>query len=77
MSFRKPCHMPFRKLIPSFTLTGFSWETASRKPQKSRDHGFAVTLAVCSSRLNRRKSFQRSVIYGKVSLPQKIVQPRV
>ena len=20
MSFRKPCHMPFRKLIPSFTL---------------------------------------------------------
>ena len=22
MSFRKPCHMPFRKLIPRFTLTG-------------------------------------------------------
>ena len=22
MSFRKPCHMPFRKLIPPFTLTG-------------------------------------------------------
>ena len=22
MSFRKPCHMPFRKLIPLFTLTG-------------------------------------------------------
>ena len=22
MSFRKQCHMPFRKLIPSFTLTG-------------------------------------------------------
>ena len=21
MSFRKPCHMPFRKLIPLFTLT--------------------------------------------------------
>ena len=21
MSFRKPCHMPFRKLIPPFTLT--------------------------------------------------------
>ena len=21
MSFRKPCHMPFRKLIPSFILT--------------------------------------------------------
>ena len=21
MSFRKPCHMPFRKLIPSFTFT--------------------------------------------------------
>ena len=40
MSFRKPCHMPFRKLIPPFTLTAlfvtpkfyisivfsFSWE---------------------------------------------------
>ena len=23
MSFRKPCHMPFRKLIPPFTLTAF------------------------------------------------------
>ena len=22
MSFRKPCHMPFRKLIPPITLTG-------------------------------------------------------
>ena len=22
MPFRKPCHMPFRKLIPPFTLTG-------------------------------------------------------
>ena len=22
MSFRKPCHMPFRKLIPPFTLIG-------------------------------------------------------
>ena len=22
MSFRKPCHMPFRKLIPPLTLTG-------------------------------------------------------
>ena len=21
MSFREPCHMPFRKLIPPFTLT--------------------------------------------------------
>ena len=28
MSFRKPCHMPFRKLIPPFTLTavGRGWE---------------------------------------------------
>ena len=24
MSFRKPCHMPFRKLNPPFTLTGFT-----------------------------------------------------
>ena len=27
MSFRKPCHMPFRKLIPPFTLTEFWRET--------------------------------------------------
>ena len=31
MSFRKPCHMPFRKLIPPFTLTaseeGFFFQT--------------------------------------------------
>ena len=26
MSFRKPCHMPFRKLIPPFTLTAL-WIT--------------------------------------------------
>ena len=26
MSFRKPCHMPFRKLIPPFTLTATSDE---------------------------------------------------
>ena len=25
MSFRKPCHMPFRKLIPPFTLTVLVW----------------------------------------------------
>ena len=34
MSFRKPCHMPFRKLIPPFTLTvkvkHFSEETKKR-----------------------------------------------
>ena len=30
MSFRKPCHMPFGKLIPSFTLTDFRriWSTS-------------------------------------------------
>ena len=37
--------------------SGFSWKTANRK--MSRDHGLAVTFAVCSSRLNRRKGFQR------------------
>ena len=43
----------------------------------SRDHGLAVAFAVCSSRLNGRKGFQRQVTYGKVFLPLKIVQPRV
>ena len=35
----------------------FSWETANRK--MSRGHDLAVTFAVCSSRLNRRKGSQR------------------
>ena len=39
-------------------------QTANRK--MSRDHGLAVTFAVCSSRLNRRKGFKRQVIYSKV-----------
>ena len=30
MSFRKPCHMPFRKLIPPFTLTATSDEVKTR-----------------------------------------------
>ena len=32
-------------------------QTANRK--MSRDHGLAVTFAVCGSRLNRKKGFQR------------------
>ena len=42
--------------------SGFSWETANRKPHNvtwPRPCGLAVTFAVCSSRLNRRKGFQR------------------
>ena len=34
MSFRKPCHIPFRKLIPPFTLTDlkglFTWSGGPR-----------------------------------------------
>ena len=30
MSFRKPCHMPFRKLIPPFTFTATSDEVKTR-----------------------------------------------
>ena len=31
----------------------------------SRDHGLAVTFAVCSSRLNRRKGFQQGFFATK------------
>ena len=40
-------------------------ETANRK--MSRDHGLGVTFAVCSSRLNRRKGFQRYTSYLRQS----------
>ena len=32
MSFRKPCHMPFHKLIPPFTLTEFYFIFTSLSP---------------------------------------------
>ena len=55
-------------LLGTFSITFFMGnckpQTANRK--MSRNHGLAVTFAVCSSRLNRRNGFQRSVIYGKV-----------
>ena len=31
MSFRKLCHMTFRKLIPPFTLTGFGQDAFFKK----------------------------------------------
>ena len=34
MSFRKPCHMPFRKLIPSFTLTGLNRQSFYRNRKR-------------------------------------------
>ena len=41
MSFRKPCHMPFRKLILSFTLNGLK----------------QATLRVCSFRRIQKRIF--------------------
>ena len=35
MSFRKPYHMPFRKLIRPFTLTGYTMDISSK--YKSED----------------------------------------
>ena len=57
MSFRKPCHMPFRKLIPHFTLTvhfffffsGFFTRFSIPDPPLSGsilDPGFPVNLEV-------------------------------
>ena len=48
----------------SITFFSITFFVGNRKPQTanrkiSRDHGLAVTFAVCSSRLNRRKGFQR------------------
>ena len=50
------CRMCLQKdeIVETFSITFFM---GNRK--MSRDHGLAVTFAVCSSRLNRRKGFQR------------------
>ena len=44
MSFRKLCHMTFRKLIPPFTLTGFGQDAFFKKKNCmfESDHFFQV-----------------------------------
>ena len=48
MSFRKPCHMPFRKLIPSFTLTEVKVKTEIRRHTAGAE---AVVFRPISERL--------------------------
>ena len=36
MSVRKPCHMPFRKLIPPFTLTDWLFEYKTKAVKASK-----------------------------------------
>ena len=45
MSFRKPCHMPFHKLIPPFTLTVYNSMTVSQKSSQpgASEHYFGGT----------------------------------
>ena len=49
------CRMCLQKdeIVETFSITFFMGHSTSR------DHGLAVTFAVCSSRLSRRKGFQR------------------
>ena len=49
------CRMCLQKdeIVETFSITFFMGNSTSR------DHGLAVTFAVCSSRLSRRKGFQR------------------
>ena len=39
----------------------------NRKPENVRNHGLTVVFAVCSSRLNGRKSFKRLVTKNKMA----------
>ena len=45
MSFRKPCHMPFHKVIPPFTLTVYNSMTLSQKSSQpvASEHYFGAT----------------------------------
>ena len=49
MSFRKPCHMPFRKLIPPFTPHRLTRTANVNKPNRfcyyvQKFHGFRENL---------------------------------
>ena len=45
MSFRKPCHMPFPKLIPPFTLTGPELPTCDFASIDMHEQAIQVTAA--------------------------------
>jgi len=44
MSFRKPYHMPFRKLVPPFTLTGFNVNDGLLCARILRKHDYLKTF---------------------------------
>ena len=45
--------------LATFSIRFFMGNSKPENRKMSRDQGLAVTFAVCSSRLNRRKGFQR------------------
>ena len=47
MSFRKPYHMPFRKLIPPFTLTDLLWPNGEGKRRNEFAEWHVAWLAEC------------------------------
>ena len=54
MSSRKPCHMPFRKLIPPFTLTAtrhVSRERAALDSIALRKHDTAIIPDLCEKKI--------------------------
>ena len=59
-------------LLLGILASGFSWETANRKPQISRAYGLAVTFA-----FEPQEGLPAVSDLRQGFLPQKIVQPRV
>ena len=59
MSFRKPCHMPFRKLIPPFTLTEKLLCEHARKKLYADGEYFYYPHGICFRGLHRKKTILR------------------
>ena len=51
MSFRKPCHKPFRKLIPPFTLTVLVWSFLEFSEGSFFDHEPQISVSSTAPKL--------------------------
>ena len=72
MSFRKPCHMPFHKLIPPFTLTGSNVNCKLQTWPQGRGHVTFCGLRFAVSHEKRKVSSEKGrIIHRKVSMPSR------
>ena len=74
MSFRKLCHMPFRKLIPPFTLTVFGGLNFGIKKTRPTETGTLrishTSPSLIGERANKRRSFKNAKLHSwKLQIP--------